>query len=196
MPWQSATLQIEHGISTCVCSVLLTRRQSGRFAQYLAPNTWRLSRSAVESLGSQVGMRRERIRQNAYRCVDIAARNRQNQLRPSSPFWPIVTRRMPRITSDIAISSAAERNRSVIWTATSQLGGGSKLGGDSGAKQSSPPQLPLAEPASETNEAVALLVLGVDVNDVNGIGELIGHLHSPLTAGPQVPIYIADQVAA
>jgi hypothetical protein len=158
MPWQSATQQIEHGISICVCSVLLTRRQSGRFAPHLAIES-------LGSLGDQVGRRRERIRQNAYRCVDIAARNRQNQLRPSSPFWPVVTRRMQPITSDIAISSPAERNRSVIWTAISPLGGGSKPGGYSGVKQRSLPQLlSLAEPASETKDAIALLVLGVNVN--------------------------------
>jgi hypothetical protein len=34
--WQSATEEIEHEISVCVCSVLLTREQSGRFAQHLA----------------------------------------------------------------------------------------------------------------------------------------------------------------
>jgi hypothetical protein len=93
--------------------------------------------SAVESLGNQVGMRRQQVRRNAYRCVDIAAGNRQNQLRPSSPLWPVVTRRM-----------------------------------------------------------FALLVLGVDVDDVNGIGELVGHLHSPFTARLQVSIYFADQVTA
>ena len=120
MPWQSATQQIEHGISICVCSVLLTRRQSGRFAQHMAIES-------LGSLGNQVGRRRERIRQNAYRCVDIAARSRQNQLRPSFPFWPVVTRRMQPITSDIAISSQAERIRSVIWTATWRLGVGANL---------------------------------------------------------------------
>ena len=36
--------------------------------------------------------RRERVRQNAYRCVGVAARNRQNQLRPSSLLRPVVTR--------------------------------------------------------------------------------------------------------
>jgi hypothetical protein len=34
--WQSATEEIEHEISICVCSVLLTREQSGRFTQHLA----------------------------------------------------------------------------------------------------------------------------------------------------------------
>ena len=38
--------------------------------------------------------RRERVRQNAYRCVGAAARNRQRKLRPSSPLRPVVTRRM------------------------------------------------------------------------------------------------------
>ena len=31
---------------------------------------------------------------DAYRCVGAAARNRQNQLRPSSPLRPVVTRRV------------------------------------------------------------------------------------------------------
>jgi len=35
---------------------------------------------------------------NAYRCVGVAARNRQNQLRPSSPLRPVATRRVPRST--------------------------------------------------------------------------------------------------
>ena len=34
-----------------------------------------------------------RLDASAYLCVDAAARNRQNQLRPSSPLWPVVTRR-------------------------------------------------------------------------------------------------------
>jgi len=42
--------------------------------------------------------RRERVRQNAYLCVGAAARNRQNQLRPSSPLRPVGTRRMRRVT--------------------------------------------------------------------------------------------------
>src|ERR1051326_2080149 len=32
---------------------------------------------------------------NAYRCVGVAARNRQNGLRPSSLLWPVATRRVP-----------------------------------------------------------------------------------------------------
>ena len=31
--------------------------------------------------------------ESAYQCVDVVVRNRQNQLRPSSPLWPVVTRR-------------------------------------------------------------------------------------------------------
>ena len=42
--------------------------------------------------------RRERVRQNAYRCVGAAARNRQKRLRPSSPLRPVVTRRMQGTT--------------------------------------------------------------------------------------------------
>ena len=38
-------------------------------------------------------LRREGVRQNAYRCVVVAARNRENQLRPPSPLCPVVTRR-------------------------------------------------------------------------------------------------------
>jgi hypothetical protein len=30
----------------------------------------------------------------AYRCAAVAVRNRQNQLRPSSPLWPVATRRV------------------------------------------------------------------------------------------------------
>lgn len=37
--------------------------------------------------------RREGVRQNAYRCVAVAARNRENRLRPPSPLCPVVTRR-------------------------------------------------------------------------------------------------------
>jgi hypothetical protein len=37
--------------------------------------------------------RREGVRQNAYRCVAVAARNRENQLRPPSPLCPVITRR-------------------------------------------------------------------------------------------------------
>ena len=32
----------------------------------------------------------------AYRCVAVAARNRKNKLRPSSPLCPVVTRRLNR----------------------------------------------------------------------------------------------------
>jgi len=32
-----------------------------------------------------------RLDVSAYRCVGVAARNRQNQLRPSSPLRPVVT---------------------------------------------------------------------------------------------------------
>ena len=39
--------------------------------------------------------RREGVRRNAYRCVDVVARNRENQLRPPSPLCPVVTRRAP-----------------------------------------------------------------------------------------------------
>jgi hypothetical protein len=33
-----------------------------------------------------------RLDASAYQCVGAAARNRQNQLRPSSLFWPVITR--------------------------------------------------------------------------------------------------------
>ena len=33
-----------------------------------------------------------RLDVSAYQCVGVAARNRQNQLRPSSPLRPVVTR--------------------------------------------------------------------------------------------------------
>src|SRR5262245_32549280 len=33
----------------------------------------------------------EQVRCHAYRCVGVAARNRQNQPRPSSPLRPVVT---------------------------------------------------------------------------------------------------------
>src|SRR5262245_49114923 len=36
--------------------------------------------------------RREQVRRYAYLCVVAAARNRQNQLRPSSPLRPVATR--------------------------------------------------------------------------------------------------------
>src|SRR5262245_34024276 len=37
--------------------------------------------------------RREGVRRNACLCVDAAARNRENKLRPPSPLCPVVTRR-------------------------------------------------------------------------------------------------------
>jgi hypothetical protein len=37
--------------------------------------------------------RREGVRRNACLCVDAAARNRENRLRPPSPLCPVVTRR-------------------------------------------------------------------------------------------------------
>src|SRR5262245_4637347 len=38
--------------------------------------------------------RPEQVRCHAYRCVGVAARNRQNQLRPSSLLRPVVTERV------------------------------------------------------------------------------------------------------
>jgi hypothetical protein len=45
--------------------------------------------------------RQERVRRYAYRCVDAAVRNRQNRLRPSSPLWPVATRRVHSANSDL-----------------------------------------------------------------------------------------------
>ena len=62
--------------------------------------------------------RREQVRRHAYQCVVAAARNRQNQLRPSSPLWPVVTRRVRSVTRDmrqgftrIAAAQPAARRR-------------------------------------------------------------------------------------
>jgi hypothetical protein len=54
------------------------------------------ARSAVHHRGATTrASRREGVRRNAYRCVAVAARNRENQLRPPSPLGPVATRRCP-----------------------------------------------------------------------------------------------------
>jgi hypothetical protein len=53
--------------------------------------------SVSDSLGRRT--RRERVRRYAYRCVGVAVRNRQNQLRPSSLLRPVGTRHVHQITS-------------------------------------------------------------------------------------------------
>ena len=40
----------------------------------------------------------EQVRCYAYRCVVVAVRNRQNQLRPSSLLWPVATGHAPNTT--------------------------------------------------------------------------------------------------
>ena len=45
--------------------------------------------------------RREQVRRSAYRCVAVAVRNRQNQLRPSSPLRPVATRRVLYLTHEL-----------------------------------------------------------------------------------------------
>ena len=50
-----------------------------------------------------------RLDVDAYRCVDAAARNRQNQLRPTSPLRPVVTRRVRMQTHDAGIGSGCGR---------------------------------------------------------------------------------------
>lgn len=45
--------------------------------------------------------RREQVRRSAYRCVAVAVRNRQNQLRPSSPLRPVATRRVRELTREL-----------------------------------------------------------------------------------------------
>lgn len=52
---------------------------------------------------------REGIRQNAYRYVDAAARNRENQLRPPSPLCPVVTRHTHLSNSDHVLAFRAEK---------------------------------------------------------------------------------------
>jgi hypothetical protein len=46
-----------------------------------------INRACCASAGNRLDV-------SAYRCVDVAGRNRQNWLRPSSPLWPVVTRRV------------------------------------------------------------------------------------------------------
>jgi hypothetical protein len=43
------------------------------------------------------GRTRNRLDVGAYRCADVAVRNRQNQLRPSSPFRPVDTWHAPAV---------------------------------------------------------------------------------------------------
>jgi hypothetical protein len=55
---------------------------------------WRAGRKANaggSSASDRMRMRREGVRQNAYRYVAAAARNRENQLRPPSSLCPVVT---------------------------------------------------------------------------------------------------------
>jgi hypothetical protein len=59
MSWQSMMEQIEHEISICVCSVLLTRKQSGRFVQLAIEalgkwDAWQLGCSAIERLAIEL----------------------------------------------------------------------------------------------------------------------------------------------
>jgi hypothetical protein len=49
---------------------------------------------------------------SAYRCVDAAVRNRQNQLRPSSLLWLVTTRR----TAD-----NAPQEKSFGWSGDTEL---------------------------------------------------------------------------
>jgi hypothetical protein len=50
--------------------------------------------------------RPEQVRRYAYLCVGVAARNRQNQLRPSSLLRPVATGRVPTTTPDTRSGSA------------------------------------------------------------------------------------------
>jgi hypothetical protein len=50
--------------------------------------------------------RPEQVRRYAYLCVGVAARNRQNQPRPSSLLRPVATGRVPITTPDIRSGSA------------------------------------------------------------------------------------------
>jgi hypothetical protein len=50
--------------------------------------------------------RPEQVGRYAYLCVGVAARNRQNQLRPSSLLRPVATGRVPNTTPNTRSGSA------------------------------------------------------------------------------------------
>ena len=55
-----------------------------------------------------------RLDVSAYRCVGVAARNRQNQLRPSSLLRPVVTRG-PSDNIQVSLRSCASERTANVW---------------------------------------------------------------------------------